>query len=174
MKRKTWLLLMVLPVLLLAGCAKEEQSYETISDTLTPTATDREEYSIVVALPSDVTEETFETQSAQHVYVQQDGDYEVITDVMTDTGVEEALRSLSGQDSETLTVLKTERFGMPEYRTTWYSMSDEGGYVNRASVIFDGATCYCVSFSVREELAGELTDQMEDVFSSIGLFVQEF
>ena len=174
MKRARWMILLMALPALLAGCAAEEAALETVTDTVTPSAATAEPFRITVALPEDVAEETFAEGQDAHLYVQSDGDYEVYTDVMLDTGYEAALRELSGQDAGTLTVLKTERFGMPEYRTTWYSMSDEGGYVSRASVIYDGTSSYCVCFRAREEKAGALREQMDQVFASIGLYVQEF
>ncbi len=173
MKRKTMLLLSLLLILMLAACGKEEQEVETISDVVPPVANEQPVFVLTVALPDDVIEQTYAETSDRHVYQQQDGDYEVVTEILYDVGIEEALRSVTGQSSEQLTVLKTERYSMPEYRTSWYTMGDEGGRINRASILYDGAVCYCVSFSAPEEKAAEVQDRMESVLSSIGLSMEE-
>ena len=172
MKKTAWMLLTLLAVLL-TGCAGRAEPLETVNDTLPPVASEKPVFSIAVTLPPDVVEQTFSDEQSAHVYEQQDGAYEVVTEILYNTGVEQALRSVTGRTSEQLTVLKTERFSMPEYRTSWYTASDEGGRVNRASILFDGAACYCVSFSAPEEQAADVQESMEEILGSIRLDMED-
>jgi len=134
-----------------------------------PVSATKQMYTISVLLPDDTLEQTFSDLDEVHVYQQEDGAYEVYTQILTNMGVEDALRTLTGQDSETLTVLKTDRCGLPEYRTSWYTMSEQGGRVHRASVLYDGSVCYCVSFSMPEENTEAWSKSMQTILDSISL-----
>ena len=167
--KKGLLILMITIVIALAACSKDDAELETVQDTVVPVSTAQAMYSISIMLPNDAVEQTFSEHDQVHYYQHAEGAYDVYTQVMTEVGIEDALRELTGQDSQTLTVLKTDRCGMPEYRTSWYTMSEQGGRVHRASVLYDGNVCYCVSFSMPEESAQDWVQTMNEILSSISL-----
>ena len=167
--KKGLLMLMMILVFVLAACSKNAEEFETVQDTVVPVSSQKTMYTISVHLPDDMVEETFSEGEDAHFYEQADGAYDVCTQILTDVSVEDALRDLTGQDSQTLTVLKTDRCGLPEYRTSWYTMSEEGGRVHRASVLYDGTVCYCVSFSMPEENTQDWTKSMQTILDSISL-----
>ena len=167
--KKGILILMKTLVFVLALYGRNNQTFETVQDTVVPVSTAKTMYTISVHLPDETVEQTFSDPDQAHFYEQADGAYDVYTQILTDTAIEEALREITGQDAQTLTVLKTDRCGLPEYRTTWYTMSEEGGRVHRASVLYDGSVCYCVSFSMPEENTAEWSGSMQTILDSISL-----
>lgn len=167
--KKGILILMMIFVFVLAACGRNQDDFETVQDVVIPISTTKPMYTLSVHLPDEVVEETMSNQDQAHFYEQVDGAYDVYTQILTDVRIEEALREITGQDAETLTVLKTDRCGLPEYRTSWYTMSEQGGRVHRASVLYDGNICYCVSFSMPEENTADWTKSMQTILDSISL-----
>ena len=167
--KKGVLILMMIFVFVLAACGRNQDDFETVQDVVIPVSNAKKLYTISVHVPDDVVEETMSDPTKMHFYEQVDGAYDVCTQILTDVGIEEALREITGQDAETLTVLKTDRCGLPEYRTSWYTMSELGGRVHRASVLYDGSICYCVSISMPEENTEEWMQSMHTILDSISL-----
>ena len=171
--KKTWvcIILSVLAVLL-CSCRAEVQ-WETVDDEAVLTSAPVEEpYVITFGVPEDAELEPL-TSGSRSLYTQKDGDYEIFSDVIVAPDLDEALRAVSGFGENELDVLRMERFGLPEYRFAWASVSDEGNYVSQASLVEDGGYYYALIFSVREEAGTAYADCAEAVFSSFGLYGNE-
>ena len=97
----------------LCACGKKPV-FETVDDQIVPALAEEPSYVIFVSLPQDVTEQTFFDDQNRHLFTQAEGNYEVMTEVLSDLSTEEALRSITGMDRQAITVLKTEVNGMPE------------------------------------------------------------
>lgn len=172
MKLRTSLLVLS-AALLLAGCSAAPAAWETVDDEIVEASGPLEEpYIITFGVPTDVDDPPV-TDGSRCLYVQKDGDYEILSDVFTARNCGEAIRQLSGFEAAELDVLETERFGLPEYRFAWASESDEGTFVSQAALVEDGSYYYALVFSVREGLGGQYADCAEAVFSSFGVYGNE-
>jgi hypothetical protein len=173
LKKWAWL---PLCALLLAGCAAEP-TWETVNDTIEDAATvaalGEEPYQIIFSVPMDAVLETFSQSDTRTVYTQADGEYEIEAMVLPTASIDEVVAELTGFAPDAVQTIKTERFSMPEYRFVWYSSSDEGGYLCRASVLTDAEYSYALVFSAREETGTTYRDCMNEVMDSFGLYTYE-
>ena len=172
MKRCACVLAVLTALAVLAGCSAPVTVWETVDDEVVEASGPLEEpYIITFGVPRDVSEPV--TDGGRSLYVQEDGDYEILSDVFTAPNRDEAIRAVSGYEPSALTVLETERFGLPEYQFSWVSTSDEGTFVSQAALVEDGSYYYALVFSVREELGNQYDDCAEAVFSSFGVYGNE-
>lgn len=154
------------------GCAAAT-TWETVDDEIIEASGPAEEpYIITFGIPSDVEVEPL-TDGTRSLYVQEDGDYEILSDVLTAANHEEAIELVSGFAPDELDVVETTRFGLPQYRFAWVSESDEGSYVSQAAVVEDGSYYYALVFSAREEVGNTYDECAEAVFSSFGIYGNE-
>lgn len=154
------------------GCASAT-TWETVDDEIIAASGPAEEpYVITFGVPSDVDANPL-TDGNRSLYVQEDGDYEILSDVVTAPNADDAIRQVSGFEAGELDVVETTRFGLPEYRFAWVSESDEGAYVSQAAVVEDGSYYYALVFSVREEAGNAYDESAEAVFDSFGIYGNE-
>lgn len=171
MKKRVWLT-GICVALLLSACSTPVQ-WETVDDESVAASSPAEEpYVITFGVPEDVEPEPMQEGNCS-LYVQEDGDYEILSDVIVAPNLDEALRAVSGFGEEELEPLRTERFGLPEYRFAWASSSDEGEYLSEAALVEDGNYYYALIFSVREEAGNAYDDCAQSVFSSFGIYGNE-
>ena len=172
--KKTKLILLTAAMLLLCSCSKATVTWETVDDTVETSAPLRKPaFSITFDVPTDTVRQTFACSQGREVYEQADGDYEIVSEILRSTGIDDAAKKLTGFDSRRLFMIRTTRFGMPEYQFAWYSLGENGGRVCRAAVLDDGQDCYCLSFCTREGCIGDYDSTIEEVFASLGLFRDE-
>ncbi len=172
--KKLNLILLTAAMLLLCGCSKSAMTWETVNDTIEVSAPVKEPaYAITFDVPADTVKQTFACTRGREVYEQENGDYEIVSEVLQNCGIESAAKALTGFESRNLFMIRTTRFGMPEYQFAWYSLGEDGGRVCRAAVLDDGQDCYCLSFCTKEEYTGDYDNTIEQVFSSLGLFHDE-
>ena len=123
----------------LSGCAAAPVMWETVDDVL-PVLADASydsAYTMAFDVPADAAA-AFSDDSAQRVYIQSDGEYEIMAETLALSTIDAVARHVSGFDADQLQMIKTRRFGMEEYQFAWYSESDEGGRLYRADVLMDG------------------------------------
>ncbi len=155
------------------GCASDAVTWETVDDEIVEASGPAEEpYIITFGVPSDVDANPL-TDGSRSLYVQEDGDYEILSDVVTAPNHDAAIEQVSGFPADELDVLETTRFGLPEYRFAWVSESDEGSYVSQAAVVEDGNYYYTLVFSAREEVGNAYDSCAEEVFASFGIYGNE-
>lgn len=167
----------VLVLLLSLGAAlcacRAEPDWETVDDAAVPVmAPASAPYIITYGVPDDTTMEPLSAKN-RGLYVAENGDYEILSDVVTAATLDDALRQISGFGEDDLEIVETTRFGLPEYRFAWSSVSDEGEYVSEASLIEDGDYYYALVFSVRQGLGGRYDECAAAVFASFGLYGDE-
>ena len=156
------------------GCAADTVTWETVDDEIVAASGPAEEpYVITFGVPEGVSLDPI-SQGNRSLYVQKDGDYEILSDVVTAPNADRAIEQVSGFSAEDLDVLETTRFGLPAYRFAWVSASDEGTYVSQAAVVEDGSYYYALVFSAREEVGDAYADCAEAVFASFGIYGNEF
>jgi len=88
---------------------------------------------------------------------------------MEASSVEEAIEAVSGIPSDQLTVLKLQRYPMPEYHFAWSSSGDEGETVSRAALIAAEDYYYVMTMTERAGLGETYRDTADYVFSTFGL-----
>lgn len=155
------------------GCAADTVTWETVDDEIVAASGPAEEpYVITFGVPSDVDANPL-TDGHRSLYVQEDGDYEILSDVLTAPNHLAAIEEVSGFSADELDVMETTRFGLPQYRFAWVSASDEGTYVSQAAVVEDGSYYYALVFSAREEVGDTYNACAEAVFESFGIYGNE-
>jgi len=172
MKKSGFAAALCLTAALLAGCQAEVQ-WETVDDTVIEASAPAEEpYVIIFGVPTDADLAPM-SEEGRKLYVQEEGDYEILSDVITAPNLDQALRQVSGFGEGEIDVVETRRFGLPAYRFAWASASDEGNYLSQASLVADGNYYYALIFSVHEEEGTAYDDCAEAVFDSFGLYGNE-
>ena len=163
-------LLLALCLALLSGCAAQSV-WETVDDELPaiPAGGMEDAYLVSIDVPDDAVAAAGSDDGASTCYEQPEGDYEISVQTLLCSGADSAVRRLSGFEPEQLDVLRTTRFGLPEYQFAWYASGDEGGRLCRADVLCDWPYSYTVTFSVREECAAAYQAAAQQVFESICL-----
>lgn len=101
------------------------------------------------------------------------GNLEIETDVFLSSGLDSAVRRLTGYEVEQISILQTERFALPEYQFAWYSQTEEGGQMCRADLVMDGMVCYAVVCRVPEDQGNTMSEEVRQVFSGFGLSGKE-
>lgn len=154
-----------LTFLLLCGCAARPV-WETVDD-LEPAAAESA-CEIVVSLP----EQAVEVASRAGETLYEAGELEVMTTSFVAADLDAAVKALSGYAADRLTIIRTERDGLPEYRFAWYSETEQGGRLYRADLRMDDMQCYAVVCSAPETDAA-FADRCSEVFSSFTLVTPE-
>lgn len=171
--RKFVILPLAALLLLLCGCSETTVTWETVEDTIEASAIlDEPAYTMTFEVPEDAVRQTFACDDSREVYDQADGDYEIVSEILTGS-IDSAVKTLTGYDSRQLLMLHTTRFGMPEYQFAWYSLGETGGRLCRAAVLVDGQDCYCLSFCTDEDCTATYDSTMEHVFATLGLYHDE-
>ena len=174
--KKAVAVLLALSSLTLAGCSVQQQTvWETVDDPgeVVEASYLDEAYTMQFDVPQDAVLQTFSGSSDKTVYEQADGDYEIVSEVLLCADADEAIRRLSGFEAKRMSVIETNRFGMPEYRFAWYAGGEEGGRLYRTDLLVDDLYCYALTFSVREGLGSLYDTTQEQVFASYSLFYDE-
>lgn len=159
-------------LLVLSGCSAPV--WETVNDAMedgTELVWQERAYALQIGVPDGVflTEETEEGK----LYATKDGELEIETRLFLSSGPDHAVKELSGFAQEDLTVLQTQRFGLPEYQFAWVSQTEMGTRLYRADLVMDGTCCYAVVCSSLEEAGEYYAFQARQVFSSFGLSEKE-
>lgn len=171
---KKWCIVLCAGLLALLCACRAEPQWETVDDevVLEVSAMEPRPLWISFGVPQDAVQQTL-SDAESRLYVQKTGDYEIQSNVIAASSLDHALRQVSGFGEGELAVLETTRFGLPEYQFGWYSTSDEGNFVSRASMVQDGGYYYALVFSVREGLGTTYDDCADAVFASFGLNADE-
>lgn len=169
MKKIAVLLLLVLG---LTGCSR--QAWETVDDEMpaAPAALWMDEtYTIQIGVPSDA--ELLVSKEGWHVFSTDNGAFELETRKFLASGLNDAVKTLSGFSLEQLTVLETRRFDLPEYQFVWVTQTEQGSRLCRADLVMDGADCYAVVCSTLEQAGDTYEEYTRQTIATFGLFTDE-
>jgi len=157
---KRWLW-MLLPVLLLCGCRAEE-TMETVSDEwLIPVMAQPRQVS--VHLPDNMVAPALE-QTGRRLYLAEG--YEIMLETLEAGDLDATIRSLTGYDSDRLTVIRTGQDGVNRYDFVWTAAGEQGERLGRGAILDDGNYHYCLS-ALRD--GGDTLVVWQDVFGSFSL-----
>ena len=101
-----------------------------------------------------------------------DGSCSVVTAV-TDTDRETALRQLTGFDPSRLYPVEDSCWGMPRWRFSWTTRTEEGTYLCQGQILTDEHWCYCLAVSCREDADGFTRALCSQVMAGFGLYQEE-
>lgn len=161
MKKLIWVLI---PLLLLAACASRE-TMETLSDNPVE-GTAAVQRQIHVDLPDEAAVPATESDSGR-IYLCKD--YEIIIQTLDAGDLDETIRTLSGYDRDSLTVLKTRAEGADRYDFVWATAGENGERLGRAVILDDGN--YHYTMTVLKDAAATKKTQIvwRTVFESFSL-----
>ena len=157
---------------LLSGCGGT--AWETVCDVLpaeTVPAWQDDVYDIVIGIPEDTV--MLAENETGALYTSEHGELEIETAAFLTSGVDDAIHRVSGFSGDQLTILKTQRFGLPEYQFAWVSQTEQGARLYRADLVLDGTCCYAVVCSNLEDAGDYAAFQSRQVFSTFGLYQNE-
>ncbi len=159
MKKVCFLLVFLL---CLTGC-KAAQTFETVDDVYAPQPQSAPRQ-IDVTLPQDVL--TIAGDSG-NLYLC-DG-FEVTVETYSSGDLTQTVHALTGFAPDALTMLQTSVADVHRYECVWTTAGENGDAVGRAVVLDDGQYHYCVTVMCPADTAGELTEELQTVLSSVHL-----
>ena len=136
MKKLFWFLI----PLLLAGCAAKE-TMETVADTPVEMV-EVQQRQIYVELPEEAAAPAAQTENSR-LYLCKD--YEIVIQTLEAGDLDETIRTLSGFDPDSLTVIQTRAQGADRYDFVWVTAGEDGERVGRAVILDDGHYHYTMS-----------------------------
>lgn len=161
MKKYLW---MLLPVLLLCGCADQE-TMETISDEiLLPVMAQPRDIS--VELPGEAALPVVENDAGR-IYLCDE--YEIVLQTVDAGDLNATMQTLSGMERDQLTVMETMMEDIKRYEFVWTSAGEQGEQLGRGVVLDDGQYHYCLSVLRNAEKADKSQINWNRVFSSFKL-----
>lgn len=160
--KKIGLLLVIM--LCLGGC-KAEETFETLSDVYgeQPLAAKKE---VVLSIPEDAAAQVIQSDSGT-LYLC-DG-YEITLQTMSAGDLNRTMQSLTGFESDALTVMETVQAEITRYECVWTAAGEGGDMVGRAAVLDDGTYHYCVTVMAGAQEAGQLQQTWQTLLSSFAL-----
>ena len=161
---KRWIILLAI-VFLLTGCSNE-LDFESVQDVYAPQEMVKNAY-LAVSMPEAEFEQLELDGGKLCIYE----DYEIMIQTLPSGNLDATLREISGYPLSDLTVMKTTSGAHPRYDTTWAAAGEGGDQVARASVIDDGCFHYVIAVMAKAENAGSLTEDWNQLFSSVSLEV---
>lgn len=162
MKKFGWLTMVM--VLLLTGC-QSVPTFETLGNVYAPQpAADRQR--IELSLPEEAAAQTVVGNQGTIYFC--DG-YEIVLETFSAGDLNSTVRSLTGFDAETLTVMQTKRDGYTCYECVWTSAGENGFQTGRTKILDDGAWHYSLTVLAPAEASVQLQQQWQQMFESFGL-----
>ena len=101
-----------------------------------------------------------------------DGSCSVVTAV-TGTDPDAALRQLTGFDRSRIYPVEDTCCGMPRWRFSWTTRTEEGTYLCQGQILTDEHWCYCLAVSCREDADGFTRALCTQVMAGFGLYQDE-
>lgn len=158
-----WILVVL--IALLAGCAQQQEVFETVADDLeTPVmAAPRQ---ISVRLPEDTVVPVLENDQEQ-VYLCDD--YELILQTVSSGDLDATVQTLTGCARDRLTLVKTCQNDLDRYDFVWTCAGEKGDMLGRGVILDDGSYHYCMSVLRSADGTKKSRIVWSDVFGSFGL-----
>lgn len=162
---KKWYLLLLLPVLLLAGCAGVEETLETVADELDipVMAAPRE---VIVSLPGETDLGAVEGSTGR-IYLA--NDYQVTIETLDAGDLDKTIREMSGFHREDLTVLETQEEDVKRYEFVWVSAGEKGEQLGHGIILDDGNYHYCMTVLRDADLDTGTQVVWDEIYQSFSL-----
>lgn len=157
-------LCILLPLLLLTGCAQPE-AFETMSDVYAEPETPPAQ--TIVALPENAAVMVMETENAGSIYLC-DG-FTLALQTMPSGDLAATLRSITGFPRDKLQIMERQVDEMDRYECVWAAAGEGGDQVGRAVVLDDGSYHYTLTLMAGADDAGELAQTWQKILDSFGI-----
>lgn len=158
------LIVPILVVLLLAGCAAEPV-FEQVTDVYA--GADPMPGTVQVMVPEKVTVLASAGEYGGQLYFC-DG-YTLTVQTLTGGDLDRSFRQLTGYEREQLMVLQTSRDGTVCYNCAWSSAGEAGEQVGRLVLLDDGVYHYAVTVMAPADQAGALREEWDQVLNGVTL-----
>ena len=161
--KRGWILVAL--IALLAGCAQQQEVFETVADDLeTPVmAAPRQ---ISVRLPEDTVVPVLENDQEQGYLCD---DYELILQTVSSGDLDATVQTLTGCARDRLTLVKTCQNDLDRYDFVWTCAGEKGDMLGRGVILDDGSYHYCMSVLRSADGTKKSRIVWSDVFGSFGL-----
>ncbi len=158
------LLLVLLGVLCLTGCA-ETEVFETVGDELILSAMGQPA-EIRLTLPEDTVLPAMETEDGI-LYMCKD--FEVYLQTLEGGDLLATIQAVSGCKAEDLMVVETLQGDTKRYEFVWSAVGELGEQVCRCAILDDGSYHYAATAMVDAEKAGEYQEIWNGMFETFAL-----
>jgi len=118
---------------------------------------------ISVRLPEKMVMPVLE-QEGRKLYLAED--YEIILETLDSGNLDATIRTITGYDSERLTVIQSRQGDAERYDFVWTAAGERGGRLGRGAILDDGSYHYCLA-ALRD--AEDPLIVWQDVFDSFSL-----
>ena len=151
-------------MLFLSGCAAVE-TFETITDV----------YGEQQVLPPRQVLLEIPQEAAAQAIKDDDGTlylcdgYEITLQTMPAGDLNQTMRSLTGFDSDALTMIETGLTEAARYECVWTAAGEGGDMIGRAVILDDGAYHYCVTVMASAKEANALRETWHSLLNSFSL-----
>ncbi len=175
MRKSVGFVFFLLLIIAFSGC-KVQNNFEgqTVDDELPAWAEDTElRYSISFAVPDGSLLPADGMGDGTIVYEAEDESYTIVANTTWGQSPQQIMTAMTGYSVEQLQPIKTQRYGMDEYRFSWCSTGEEGTLVCTGALLADENYCYSLQFRVKESAAKETAACREQVMSSFSLNYDE-
>lgn len=160
--KKVWII--VLLTLVLSGCAAAE-TFETVADDLDGIQA-MSPAKLTFSVPPDAAAQVMHSDNGALYFC--DG-YDIMVQTLAGGDLDRSLRTLTGYDSDSLTVMATQKGNTDRYECAWISAGEAGDQIGRTVILDDGQFHYSLSVTASAEEAGSLQDSWRELFQSVGL-----
>ncbi len=148
--------------LLLTGCAAP--TFEVITDDYIAPADVPTPRKIQFDIPEDAAAQTIAGDTGRLYFCQ---GYEIWEEILEAGDLERTLQTLTGYDSQNLTVMKISSGEIPRYECAWTCAGENGDQVGRCVILDDGNFHYCVSVMAASQEAGSLQKTWMAILSTV-------
>ena len=158
------LLVLLLLMSMLLGCGAEE-TFEVVEDVI-PVEPVAVPMQFFVSLPDDAVTPTFQDDT-EELYVCQG--YTISKQIIESGDMEKTVNNLTGQSQEDIQIIESFGNNCDRYDLIWTAAGEEGLQIGRACIFDDGNYHYILSTLAEEETAGQLKDELQDMYDSCKL-----
>ena len=158
------LCILLVSIVLLAGCAAKPV-FEQVGDVYNPSQMS-EPKRIRINLPADASSQVLSGDTGIMYFC--DG-YEIMIQTLPSGNLDGTLKSITGYERESLSVLQTRTGELKRYECAWTAAGEGGDWVCRMVVLDDGSYHYSVAVMADAMDAGALQESWQELLGSIVL-----
>lgn len=156
--------LILITVLLLSGCSAEP-TFETIADDHVQSVM-QEERGVLLSIPEEAAAQMIQGDAGT-IYLC-DG-FEVTTQILAAGDLNGTVQTLTGFESDDLTVMATAATDCTRYECVWSAAGESGDMVGRAVILDDGIYHYCLTVTADAGEASSLQEIWLKIIESFSL-----
>ena len=157
------LLILVLAMLLLCGCAAQE-TFETLGN-IEQSVQQTQPWQILCDIPLEAGQPAIQSQETGTLYFCDQ--YTMILQTLEGGDLNKTFLQCTGYAKDSLQVIATESQNVKRYDAAWTSAAEDGDRVGRIAVLDDGNYHYVMTVEADASLAGQLQETWQGLFRSM-------